>query len=132
MYSQAQDVCKRDHCSTCTSDGRTSWLHIGCHSPSESLQTLRTARCRSMMEYPSAPSVLVLKSNVSYAPPYWSACLTISTLCFRFCLCPSLELFVERYVVEKRPRIIKLGVPRPLEILHGLNHAVDFVVTNQG
>lgn len=56
--------------------------------------------------------------------------LTIFTLCFRLCLCPSLKFFIEGDIVEKGPWVVEFRIPGSFEISHRLNHSIDFVVSN--
>jgi hypothetical protein len=53
-----------------------------------------------------------------------------------FCLCGSLgfllELCGKRLVVEERPGVIEFAVPCSLKIFHGLDHAVEFAIADQG
>ena len=48
--------------------------------------------------------------------------LTVVAFCFCLSLRPDLKFICEGNVVEERPRIIELMVPRSLEILHCLDH----------
>jgi hypothetical protein len=57
---------------------------------------------------------------------------TISTLRFRLSLCEALEFFGEGDVVEERPRVVELRVPRPLEVPHGLHHLFQLRVADKG
>lgn len=56
---------------------------------------------------------------------------TIVTRRIRLSLCLALELCREGFVVEKHPGVIELVIPRSLEILHGLYHALQLTVPNQ-
>ena len=56
---------------------------------------------------------------------------TVFTLRFRNRLCLLLEFFGELDVVKKRPRIIELVIPRPLEVSHRHDHIVDFLISHQ-
>lgn len=42
------------------------------------------------------------------------------------------EVFGEGFVVEEGPGVVEFVVPGSFEIAHGLNHAVDFFIANEG
>ena len=58
--------------------------------------------------------------------------LTVMALSFGCGLCSLLEFFCERNIVEESPGIVEFGIPRPLKVVHGLNHPIDFFIPNQG
>jgi hypothetical protein len=75
---------------------------------------------------PSVVCALVCSSRIAWEKP------TITALGFRLGLCLSLEFLSEWNVVEERPRVVELVIPRPLEIAHGLEHAVQLFVAYEG
>ena len=57
---------------------------------------------------------------------------TIIAFCFGRRLCSLLELFGERDVVEEGPWVVELGVPCSFEVVHGLDHLMNFLISDQG
>lgn len=55
----------------------------------------------------------------------------ISNFRFRGSPCFVLELLIKRNFIEKRPRIIELVIPRPLQISHRLYEGIDLGVTDE-
>lgn len=57
---------------------------------------------------------------------------TVSAFCLCLFLCAAFEFFGEGDVVEECPWVVEFRVPRSLEILHSLNHSINFLVANEG
>lgn len=53
----------------------------------------------------------------------------VSALSLGGCACLLLELFGKGNIVEKGPWVVELVVPCPLEIVHGIKHALQFFVS---
>jgi hypothetical protein len=60
-------------------------------------------------------------------------CLRRTIAHLGFCSGPRLllELFRKGLVVEEGPRVIELVIPRALQVLHALQHSLEFLVTYQ-
>ena len=57
--------------------------------------------------------------------------LTVIALRLRDCRCLPLELRSKRHIVKESPRVVELGIPRPLQILHRLHHIIHLFVPHQ-
>ena len=55
---------------------------------------------------------------------------TVIAFCFGRRSCLLLELFGERDVVEEGPWVVELGIPCSFEVVHRLDHPINFLIPN--